>query len=358
MMKLKTLARLSLILTLASTSSFGLEFGKPILAKVKLNSSTTAQALADKPIHLMNIKLTPAQRQQLITFKSSNLASVQTTNALPAKAEVGMNNTPVLDQGMHGSCVTFANTAAIDALIGKGDYVSQLCSLAVGSYIEKYGYYPSGWEGSLATVVVNQILQLGVINKKTQKLKSCGGLSDYPVNSENMGSPMAIEDYNASSENLNQNLVYKPIMSLYDRFAWEDVDQQSALMLQQVKEAIINKPIPAITDSTARLTFAVLLPVNYCSAGACGSYHAKFDTWALTKAIKNDQQAELGGHEMVIIGYDDNATVYDNEGKSHKGLLTLRNSWGTKAGDKGNYYMTYEFFRQYIMELQELMWLS
>ena len=135
-------------------------------------------------------------------------------------------------------------------------------------------------------------------------------------------------------------------------------DQQSAAVLQRVKEALATKPDASDPNSAGRLTFAVLLPVNHCSVGACGTHKALFDTWALTDAIKKDKKPNIGGHEMVITGYDDNAMALDNEGKMHTGLLTLRNSWGTYAGDQGNYYMTYDFFRQYVFELQEVLWLS
>jgi C1A family cysteine protease len=63
-------------------------------------------------------------------------------------------------------------------------------------------------------------------------------------------------------------------------------------------------------------------------------------------------QDKLGGHEMVIIGYDDNAISTDRDMKVHHGLLTLRNSWGDKAGDHGNYYMSYDFFKKFAMEVQ------
>lgn len=48
----------------------------------------------------------------------------------------------------------------------------------------------------------------------------------------------------------------------------------------------------------------------------------------------NDPQDPFeGGHEVVIIGYDD-----------AKQLLTVANSWGEQWGDKGFFYMPYAFF--------------
>lgn len=354
-MKSNKLLTSLLTLSLLSTASFAIEFDKPIAAQVLLKPQTAAAStVKEKTVYLMNIKLTPTQTQRFTAFKPFNPTLSSEVSELPSKANVGMNRTPVLDQGQHGSCVTFANTAAIDALLGKGDEVSQLCSLALGNYLESRGYYPSGWEGSLSGVVLNQMLQYGYIDTDTQKTKTCGGLSAYPVNSSDIGSPMSLDEYHALSQNLNENIYYRSIMTLYDRFAWKNEDKQSAEILKQVKKSIVNNSNSIDSKSEGRLTFAVMLPVSHCSAGACGSYHAKFDTWTLTDAIKQDSNPTLAGHEMVITGYDDTAIVRDDEGKIHKGVLKLRNSWGSNAGDKGNYYMTYDFFRQYLIEVQEI----
>ena len=51
------------------------------------------------------------------------------------------------------------------------------------------------------------------------------------------------------------------------------------------------------------------------------------------------------GHEMVVIGYDDNAQVMDDEGNVNVGLFKVRNSWSKQAGDQGDYYISYDHFR-------------
>ena len=57
--------------------------------------------------------------------------------------DLGMDGVPVLDQGAYGTCVTFASTAALDARIGKGDYISQQCSLALSQ-----GLSNNYWDGA------------------------------------------------------------------------------------------------------------------------------------------------------------------------------------------------------------------
>ena len=48
--------------------------------------------------------------------------------------------------------------------------------------------------------------------------------------------------------------------------------------------------------------------------------------------IPNKNEKLLGGHAVMAVGYDDN-----------KGAFIVRNSWGPEWGDKGYFYMPYEF---------------
>ncbi len=52
----------------------------------------------------------------------------------------------------------------------------------------------------------------------------------------------------------------------------------------------------------------------------------------------------LGGHAMLVIGYDDNMTIVNSTtGKTTKGALLIRNSWGPSWGDHGYGALPYEF---------------
>jgi C1A family cysteine protease len=105
----------------------------------------------------------------------------------------------------------------------------------------------------------------------------------------------------------------------------------------------------------SRITIGVILPVGHCFVGACAKLNKPNDTWALTDDINYDIfMPKMGGHEMVITGYNDTATVTDNDGKTHQGVFTLRNSWGTDVGDEGNFYMTYDFFKKFVFEVQQV----
>lgn len=320
---------------------------------------STASMHANTPqtsdVVLMNIPLNASQKHILQTFKSQPIhamsfsTSSQASN-LPAQTQLGMNNVPVLDQGMHGSCVTFATIGALDALYSQGNYLSPLCSLELGSYLENRSYIPSGWEGSFGPLVLERLDEFGVVTMADQLSGTCAGVKEYPVNDmNNEGKPISLDDYANISVPVNFDFHWYPLLTVEERFA--PVTQSVEAMdkvLTEVKEKLASYD----AKDSLRLTFGVLLPVYHCSAGACAKYHQPGDTWAITNEIRNDKEMIFGGHEMIITGYDDNAIAIDNEGVQHKGLLTLRNSWGDRLGDNGNYYMTYDFFKQYAMEVQ------
>lgn len=326
------------------------EFGKPVTTSVVVTKQSAKAKLAaksgaaKKEITLMNIKLTPREAHSLFSYTPNN--SKPTIN-LPPTVNLGMNGVPVLDQGMHGTCVTFAITAAIDAVLGKGDYVSQLCNLELGSYLENKSFYPSGWWGSFGPWVLDQIMRFGIVSKENQKFKSCANVTEYPTsNFLEEGSPMSLGEFKRMGEDLSMKLYPVYRMNFFQRFESRFLDSDQAdRVLTQVKQSLINGN---------RITFGTFIVLSpYCSAGACASYHATQDTWALTKELETPPYG-MGGHEMVIFGYDDKAVAIDQEGKRHQGLLMLRNSWGEEVGDNGNYYMTYDYFKKFVGEVQEI----
>lgn len=341
---------------------------------IKVTGTVTASAVVTQPqsnklnakpeikeVYLMKVDLNDEQRNVIENYqaiKSFAPSQGDVDASLPTSAFVGMNDVPVLDQGRHGTCVTFANTAAVDALLGRGDYVSQLCNLTLGSYIADRGYTVSGWDGSWGPYVLNQLMNYGFVSKQNQKLKTCGGLDEYPLNNENeIGKQMSLDDFKLMSESIadldrNHTFFYwKPVLDFSMRFGIDNTESYNGEnVLMQVKQILARK----IKSGEARITFGTLLPYQFGSAGACAKFHAENDTWALTKDIVRHRRTALAGHEMIIIGYDDNAYAVDGDGVKHKGLLTLRNSWSNKVGDNGNYYMSYEFFKKYVMEVQKV----
>lgn len=347
----KTILAASLAATaMLSAPAFAYDFGKPVETPVNITSGgKTLAANATTQVTIMKIKLSKKEKQALEYRKPlKRKYSRSTGHRLPPAIQLGMNDVPVLNQGRHGSCVTFATTAALEAVFGEGDFISQLCSLELGKHFERNGYYPSGWNGSLGPLVLNQLMQFGVVTKKAQIENSCADVTEYPTaDAQNTGNEMGLAEYSTHSMNINQDVYWKHLFSNDQAFDWKtDAPQKMQEVLDNVKEGLKNGN---------RSTFGVFLILgdHSCRAGACATHNQAMDTWALTEGLETPPY-EIGGHEMVITGYDDDAVAYDAHGGMHRGLLTLRNSWGENVGDNGNFYMSYDYFIKYASEVQEI----
>lgn len=67
------------------------------------------------------------------------------------------------------------------------------------------------------------------------------------------------------------------------------------------------------------------------------SFMNSYDPYVPVPDIQHEQL--LGGHAVMAVGYDD-----------AKQVLIMRNSWGTGWGDKGYFYMPYEYFKLGLVE--------
>ncbi|CEK12162.1 C1 family peptidase [Legionella hackeliae] len=318
--------------------------------KAATKNITNAATNIIKQIKLLNVQLS-AKAKQNLAMRAKNALSHTQQFALSATAasgdsvQLGMNDVPVLDQGMHGTCVTFATTAAIDAALGKGDYVSQVCQLELGSYLEKTGYSMSGWEGSLGRIVLNQMDVFGIISKEQQTSQGCAGVTEYPTRGSEPNVQMTPDEYHQMSENVGEQVAWSPVLDIFDAIS-DRVDTNKVVA-----------DVKRILKANDRLTFGVLLlDFDLGFMGAVGSHNATFDSWVLTPEIARDVylRPNFGGHEMVITGYDDNAVATDDKGVEHRGLFTLRNSWGDSVGDHGNFYMSYDYFKLLVIEVQRI----
>lgn len=323
-------------------------FSKTIKAPVA-QGKNSLQTVKPKTIKLLKVELSSHAKQVLATKAAAAVNNPQqlmssSSSKYPPQVELGMNDVPVLDQGGHGSCVTFASTAAVDAVFQQGDYVSQLCQLQLGNYLEEQGYAMSGWDGSLGRFVLSQMDMFGIVPKEREATQGCGGLHEYPLEGERPVQGMTPEEYRESSLPMDNRVAWSPVLDIMDAFDRFDTNQT----LSQVKASL------AAGD---RVTFGVLLlDFDLGTMGAVGTRNSTNDSWVLTPQIARDvyQRPFFGGHEMVITGYDDNAVAIDDEGREHRGLLTLRNSWGDRLGDHGNFYMSYDYFKLLVIEAQRI----
>ena len=295
-------------------------------------------------IQVLKMNFTPRAHQQVLAHleQLENSQSNENANTEHKRINLGMNNVPTLNQGTHGSCVTFALTAAIDAIIGKGDYVSQLCLLSLGQYLQQHSYASSGWDGMNPQDLTRRILEYGIISKTTETNEGCGSLNQYPLMSFDPYNKMSLEDYHAKAENIDE---LSPIesSSLLDIFQFLLEETPRKNILAEVKSSL---------EKGDRLVMASIIIADE-NLSLWGKYHEENDSWVYLPELKTAFETfdNISAHELVIMGYDDDAVAIDQNGEAHQGLLILRNSWGPNVGDHGNFYMAYDYFNAFAFDV-------
>lgn len=247
-----------------------------------------------------------------------------------SKFDLGMANVKVFDQGEHGTCATFATTAALDAKMNAGDFISQQCTLELGVDIEKNYFnenkvnkeddqadpYLSGWDGYNGNdVVLSRLKKYGVVSNQ---------LCPHAYGDEQLA--MTPDEYSVYSKSTWTNDIN-----------WKPVTQSDKSSDPNGTEAINN--IKNILRSGHRIVCGILLDTNNADGDAINATYSN-GLWKLPTAekLKNfiDQleNTDKGdGHEIIITGYDDTNRVFK-----------VRNSWGTGSGENGDFYMTYDYF--------------
>jgi hypothetical protein len=268
------------------------------------------------------VPITPKKVIQLTTFphiqRIFKEASVNSesdySNGIHDFAGLGMGNVPVLDQGQYGTCATFSSTASIDALLQKGDFISQQCSLELD-----LGLGQNFWNGaSYPSQIINPLKDYGVISK----LK-CP--DRYALLSVSLNTDESAEILDAAA-----SAIVKKIQLLY----------VSPANLDELKKAI---------DAKHRVLIGFTLDSN--SAEAVRGFDIKIagkkytgGLWACKQSRSENHCVESNaGHEVLVLGYDD-----------AQQLLKIRNSWNTEVGFKGEYFMTYKFFETMAIDSTEI----
>jgi C1A family cysteine protease len=261
----------------------------------------------NKKISLLKLDLTKEHEDELNErINSLNELNNNFVSSLVQVFDLGMENVPVLDQGPEPTCITFAVSALVNAYKKAGDFISQQCLLQFSESIATYEC-PNAWQGSWSTCILGQIKNYGVVNKKdcpNQYPNKSAGRLDYYTH-------MQLSNNGQWSQNYN---IYKVTNA-------NDINTIKSLLSQKKRilvEFFINK-YNNVGD-----------PIDDYKTGL----------WQLPDNTTNAQQVcgynmqNCAGHSVVITGYDDN-----------RQLLKVRNSWGTEFGAKGDYYMSYNFFR-------------
>lgn len=223
----------------------------------------------------------------------------------PGAVDLGMSNVPVLDQGQYGTCVTFATTAAMDAALNAGDFISQQCALELTTALGN-----NYWDGAyFSAEIIEPLKSFGLVQQN-----KCNAI--YP----NRYATITLSGY---SLRIDKNITAKNIQYNY----------YSTLSLDNVRQAIrsghrvtVGFGLIATQDPMSVQGFDVTVDGLRTAGGlwAC-SQNSSFTDYCTG--------TPNAGHEVVITGFDDTQE-----------LLKVRNSWGTFVGDQGDYYMTYSYF--------------
>lgn len=298
-------------------------------------------------------------RSQQENADSTTRSTSTTVYHLPKRVDLGMNGVPIFDQGYYGSCVTFAATAALDAAIGKGDYISQLCLLQLGNSLNENSYWPDGWNGSNPDITLSRIKEFGIITKEDQLKGVCNSATDYPNMPDHPSSQvsMSLSDYHKYSHNIivsdETPVAIEPKM-LFNIISIKDKPDRY-ITINNTTDSWVSPQasFTAVRKALAegnRVIIGFLVNVEHLPNG---QFKSEYDTWFASKALKNllaNQNLEetlfsWGYHEIVLYGYDDNAVVRNPTGETQKGVFFVRNSWGSDMMDKGVENMTYSYFK-------------
>lgn len=291
-------------------------------SRISLNITTNPEL---SPSHMSHSKTLEFELIQ--ANPSAHLANIKhpQLDVLPQQCNLGMANVPVLDQGRHGSCVTFAITASLNALQHLGHYYSQLCFLQHGSYLYQQGIGLSGWDGLNANAALKRIKTYGLMNNTQQHSYGCGGLTNYPLKREHTGE-MSTSDYRlyAKIPQFSHQLLFSPTT------------------LGRNKTNLIKQSLNA---GHRVLISALFARADLGIVGALAKHRYANDSWIINDDIINDinNQQSFPGHMMIVTGYDDTLIAKDKNGKQQRGLLIIRNSWGAYTGDHGTFYMSYDY---------------
>ncbi len=334
-----------LIISLAFSTSVALAINHP-----------PARTVAATPI-----KLSPAvfEMQRMRNLQLNKSTRNTSGDDLPSEVNLTMNGVPVLDQGLYGTCVTFAVTAAIDAQINKGDYISQLCLLQLSNSVTQNTYWHSLWEGSSIRILLSYISQYGIITTDDQQKGYCNKVKTYPATFDGkyLKHKMSPSEYHAHSVNIFKNYRIEPqILFKFTHVYSMGGDSDRILTIGNNSDGWVTpeESFAATRKSIAegnRVILEFLFKGNHMRVGIKNTDN---DTWFASNELKSAFSAlqhlsDAEGwyyHQVVIYGYDDNLTVQNAAGETQTGVFYVRNSWG----EEGPEYMTYDYFKLMALE--------
>ncbi|MCE5231445.1 FG-GAP-like repeat-containing protein [bacterium] len=145
-----------------------------------------------------------------------------------------------------------------------------------------------------------------------------------------------------------------------DPFTWPTEEQYLAAFPQRARSTatIATSTDEGLNALKAHLAsgdlacFSMLIYTNFQSYPAAGFGIDSEVYYDHSNDLYIAKGAASAGHEMCVIGYDDNKTWTDSVGTQHTGAVLVVNSWGTtwganlvEAGSRGFIWIGYDYFK-------------
>jgi len=192
-----------------------------------------------------------------------------------------VNEPPVYDQGVYGSCVANAVCGALSIVQSVEGNTPTLLSRMFLYYLSRLRYgTPQEDCGSDSGTMIDQVMEFGVCRESTWDYTA----QNFPLNP-------SMESYTEAFSN-------RPT-------AWLRIDASGSQLLDQIESAVrSNHPVIFGT------------PVDDAIM-----------TYQKGQILSTPSGNIIGGHEMVVVGVD-----YSSGSRAWK----IRNSWGSEYGDEGH----------------------
>lgn len=213
--------------------------------------------------------------------------------------------TKIRNQGPLGACVKFTVGGIIEYYLKTTEKADVQVSV-------KYGYKKirdlmgvTGDTGAMMRTGFKSLLTYGWIHEK-----------DYPYDIDTFDEevPETLEDLGQ----LNQ-------ANLYSRVDYNGIDSNQ--LIDDIQKNIIRK-----------------IPVGF--GFTCYESLEQADTNGGLIPYPDQNETQIGGHAVSICGFDDELVITNLIGNvMTKGAFKIRNSWGTKVGDSGYYWLPYDYIR-------------
>lgn len=260
---------------------------KSLIALILLSSIVSAAP------HRLGWKSNPRHAKGLIQIVKNPKYKLA---PLPASASVSILVPDAYDQGDLGSCTANAGCAAFDAKwkVQKGAFINPSRLDLYQQELIHDGNYPND-AGSYTSTI------LWVLTQKGVALEQC-----WPYDTSKLAS----------------NPPNCAVVSRANYMAVKAYDVPNDDNGYSVKQCIANIKIPVITGGYVYENI----------------FNPIYDVGTGKYFVGMPKGSPVGGHEILIVSYDDNLTI----GKI-TGWAEIHNSWGKSYGSQGNVWLPYKY---------------